>query len=286
MFEVLILASLIGQCGPNGCPFPEQGYYGQGYYVPQQARKFEWLPIPSHEEQCALYLNNVQVGVWSYPRKAMCQKQGESWSDWVYTIPEGCPQPPERSRGSLPDWQTDGVDCTKVTKQPSYSINGLKTGKAQVVQALGFDGTTLPNDAQHLRLSVIGPKNLTTQVVKDFMSDPAFADVRGGVVIQSYEPNDVMVTGINAKTDGQPSIYLQSPDGKVLHRQDTYTGPKPLSEAVRKAKSGYDPSKDPNLGPQSLDGILKYLKDLPPIVWLVAAGVGLFLFGKQPTKGV
>ena len=73
-------------------------------------------------------------------------------------------------------------------------------------------------------------------------------------------------------TSGQPTIYCQAPDGKVLHRQDDYGGPEQLAEAARKAKPNYRPENDPNVN-RPLDAA----KQVPGIVWVIAAVLALLV---------
>src|SRR5262249_5283542 len=48
-------------------------------------------------------------------------------------------------------------------------------------------------------------------------------------------------------TGGAPTIYLLAADGKVLHRQDEYTGgAAAAAEAFRRARTDYDPRRDPD----------------------------------------
>ena len=61
------------------------------------------------------------------------------------------------------------------------------------------------------------------------------------------------------ETSGKPTIYIQTGTGKVLHRQDEYDGPGPLSGAIRRAKS-YDASKDADLRKEPV------VKPLTPVV--------------------
>jgi hypothetical protein len=54
-------------------------------------------------------------------------------------------------------------------------------------------------------------------------------------------------------TSGSPTIYLQAPDGKVLHRQDDYR-PGDLG-AIRKAIARYDAKKDPDARRPAVAGL-------------------------------
>ena len=82
-------------------------------------------------------------------------------------------------------------------------------------------------------------------------------------------------------TTGKPTIYVQAPDGKVLHRQDDYQGGAPeLAEAIRRIDPNYDPKKDFDL--RKLLRIPNPLSKVPVAAWLLAAGLlyGFFAKGK------
>ena len=62
--------------------------------------------------------------------------------------------------------------------------------------------------------------------------------------MQDYAPNNWAVKD-GFFTEGKPTIYLQAPNGKVLHRQDDYSdGASVLATALRKADPNYSPTED------------------------------------------
>jgi hypothetical protein len=61
--------------------------------------------------------------------------------------------------------------------------------------------------------------------------------------VQDYAPGNWAVKD-GFFTEGKPTIYLQAPNGKVLHRQDDYSdGAAGLATALRKADPNYSPLK-------------------------------------------
>ncbi len=93
--------------------------------------------------------------------------------------------------------------------------------------------------------------------------------IRDQLVVHDYRPDHWAVSRVGFVTSGHPSIYLQAPDGTVLHRQDRYEGGEQLSGAVRKAQ-GYDPQRDKNLNQQASLG------SVPPMAGIsILAGVTL-----------
>jgi hypothetical protein len=154
-----------------------------------------------------------------------------------------------------------------------FTINGVEVKKLDALKAAA-DGAaagapSLPDDSALLRLTVIGTDAERTKVLRDVDSAPELAPYKGKVIpaglsLDAWQAKDAesgsSPLGFKA---GHPSIYLQSPAGKVLHRQDDYSdGPAGLANALRKADPLYDPSKDPDLRkapvkPVSPDGVIR-----------------------------
>lgn len=129
-----------------------------------------------------------------------------------------------------------GVVSEKLSKTERCCVNGVEVSLRSVVDALG----TVPDDAKTPSLTVIGTPEQRATVAKDLKdSNLAF-------LFQGYAP-DNWATRPGFVTKGQPTVYIQKPDGTVLHRQDEYYGPEKMVEAVRVANKDYDPKKDPNL---------------------------------------
>jgi hypothetical protein len=82
------------------------------------------------------------------------------------------------------------------------------------------------------------------------------------------------------KVDGRPTVYLQAPDGKVLHRQDDFKGPDDF-QAIRKAIKSYDAGKDVDLRKTPAPDDKKAPTPAAPAIspWLLIGGAAaLFLF--------
>lgn len=167
-----------------------------------------------------------------------------------------------------------GVDAAKLKDRPARILRGGKEiTREQAFQLLG--DKEVPDDRSLLRVTVIGPDAERGQVVADLAGHPALASYKGRLLVQDYAPDHWSVARAGFKTDGHPTVYVQAPDGTVLHRQDTYQGPAQLAEAIRKADPSYDPSKDPDATKPAIG--LPDLSKIPTWVW-VAGAVGLYMF--------
>jgi hypothetical protein len=156
-----------------------------------------------------------------------------------------------------------GVNIEKIAPTPRYSVNGKEVSRETANDVL-TNGLT--DDSKKLRVTVTGPPEKRKQVADDLRKQTD-AD---SFIVRDYDPK-AWEMNCGFKTDGDPTVYCQAPSGKVLHRQDDYQGGADATiAALRKAKAGYDPKKDPDLR-----------KELVPIVpaslnsTLLALGAGL-----------
>lgn len=171
-----------------------------------------------------------------------------------------------------------GVDSSKIGKRPRFTFGEHEISKAEAMRLIE-EG--IPDDANKLRLTLIGQEADRKRVLAD-LEGPQFNALKNLYVVQAYEPSNPMIQNLGFVVGGRPTIYLQRPDGLVLHRQDEYEGADKLACAIRKADPNYDPNRDPDLtkpkpcpgplGPGGFD-----LTRVPVWVWVILA-IGLLLF--------
>lgn len=143
----------------------------------------------------------------------------------------------------------------------------------------------IPDHKKKLRVNVIGTESECKPVRDQLVSlEP---EISSRILIRCMPPGDWAtkdgVTGQVVYKDGHPSLYVQAPDGKVLHRQ---SDDKQCVDAIRKTVKKYDADKDPDLRkPQPMPGPLPNNPNNPatpmhPAI-PVAIGIGLLmLFAK------
>lgn len=143
--------------------------------------------------------------------------------------------------------QNFGVDESKLRRDPpeNYKLGGQGITRGEAMAAIGKG--EVPDDSKLLRLTVIGSEPERKAVLADLEGHPALAPYKGKLSVQAYAPDNWAVHRVGFVTAGHPTIYVQAPGGKVLHRQDVYTGAEKLAEAVRRADPNYSPNKDPDL---------------------------------------
>jgi hypothetical protein len=132
-------------------------------------------------------------------------------------------------------------------------------------------GPILKDDSDRLHLTIIGSSQLRQKVLDDLRRHDSLREFAGRCHVHNFPPDHWAVVKTGFVTTGSPTIYLQSANGRVLHRQDNYAGPDNLAEALRRADPNYQPDKDPNWN--SLNRL--DWKRLPAWAWVCLA---LFLF--------
>lgn len=281
-FRQLLQASPFGNCGPDGCSRIQGAQFQP---------TFRWVPVPDCT-QYALYQGQTQVGNFDYSIPVYRPYfGGASWGE-----PTEAPIPPPNttpSAGKKEEKKTppDLTGCTidengvqnfgvqpdpteKPTTAPRYEVNGKPASKEEVLQA--FEGKA-EDQSTRLRLTVIGPRNARQIVLEDLKRTPGLQGVVKDFLLKDYDPTDWEVSRSGFYTKGSPTIYVQAPSGKVLHRQDTYTGADDLAGVLRKANDQYKAEADPNLSKAAVFGLF----GIPIEAWIVIAIVLYFVVGRK-----
>lgn len=189
-----------------------------------------------------------------------------------------------------------GVDLDKLGAVPEgrvrYTLNGRPVGPRTAYESLPpapvdpepIEAPELPDPAGKIHVTVIGSDADRAAVMRDLATSPALASRRPRLVVREYRPDHWHVADVGFKVDGKPTIYVQTEDGIVRHRQDVYQGPAPLATALRKADPQYDPKLDPDasVSPALHLKAWELASKIPPTVWVLgAAGVLLILTRKD-----
>jgi len=200
---------------------------------------------------------------------------------------------PKRS-DSLPVIEQDGVQNFGLVRSglggsgERFSLDGQPISKTEAVRLLQ---TGLADDSDKLRLTIIGSEADRKRVLDDLKGP--LADIAAQCLVQDYPPDHWAVAKAGFYTSGQPTIYVQAPDGTVLHRQDDYAdgaeGLRQAFERIRRPDPHYDPRRDPDrrrLGGGALSRLF-YILAYPfrvVLSWLAAAFV-LYLLVAAVAKG-
>lgn len=144
-----------------------------------------------------------------------------------------------------------GVDRDRIGNQDRFTVSGNEASRAEAMSALEAAGD-IPDDAGKFRFTVIGSAAARKPVLEDLKNAPDLAYWRDQFVVKEYAPDHWRIKDGGFKTPAGAAdavVYVQKPDGTVLWRQDTYTGPIDMARALRDKVPGYDPNKDPQPQP-------------------------------------
>lgn len=256
---------------------------------PASARlNVEWYTNPA--DPLRSYCVGDVRGVWCHVTQRWCEWSFDRWQHWK-ELPQ-CPVTPPRcaddaavqaaraSQAVLPaiigpprkPVPVTGNDAISKPAQPGYYRNGKPVTKDDLVDAIA----RVPDTTRLRRITVIGTDADRTAALRA-IGKPDWATVR------AYAPEDWHVTFNGFVATGSPTIYVQDPDGTVIHRQDDLDG---LAVALERANPNYDPTRDPDLrkpggGPSSSPVVPDWMQDVD---WrsfglgAAAAGVLLFLY--------
>jgi hypothetical protein len=259
MRSLLTLTLLVLAGGPFAeCPTCPPGY--------------EWRTFPDDITQVALFQDGRQIGAYHLVE------------DYYRPFDPGTRQWGERSVPPVvPPRRNFGLAPHKIRAGDHYALNGKEVDRQQVCQVLqGDKDRQIPDDASKVRVTVIGTAAERESVLHDFAGHPALALWKDRLLVAGYEPGYWAVQRQGFAGLGHPTIYVQAPDGTVLHRQDDYQGgAAELAEVLRKLDPNYQPAKDRDRRKVDLSGLVPRLPWSVPVV-LLGAGLLLFLFRRKP----
>lgn len=195
----------------------------------------------------AVSIDGKQVGNFDLSNMTFRPCDSKKWGDPIKLLEIEDPQ----------DWREHGVDKSKL------KIRNPVTSDIEI-----------PDDSKKLRVTVIGGVATRAKAVEDI------TDAKLDVVLWQCSKDHWSLadteTGKPAfKNDGSPTIYVQAPDGKVLHRQDDDKG---VVGAIRKASKDYKFENDPDLRKEvvPLSPLAAPIGVLPMLLMLAGAAFVFF----------
>lgn len=233
--------------------------------------EFTWVPTDD-TKQVALYKDSAQVGVYKIPERLYLELNGKG--DFVEsTVPTPVP---DKYLELFPinKIANYGIDLSEMKgRAESYYHNGRAITKESALLLMGTQG--IVDDSEFLRITVIGSDAIRKRVRDDLYNDPALKDFRGITVVQDYPANHWAVNEVGFEIIGEVSIYVQTPDGVVVHRQNDYKDGAPgLAAALRKVDPNYRRGGDPDLR-GTLEGSLLV------VIVVVTLGLAIFFFRRS-----
>lgn len=196
----------------------------------------EWKPAPyDPQNQSFVYQHGRLLGGFNHDSGWYWPWLGNAWG-----LPtKDCPfNPPVKNFG---------VHMGKISSEPAYTVNGKPVSPHLAHAAVD----AIPNHKDHFRITFIGDdEKKRLKAYKDwqlFVAGSPYANIVDSweVPANHWSMKDGETGAPGFIAPGDPTIYLQSPDGRVLHRQDDYNGPMDF-QAIRKAIDEYDYRRDPD----------------------------------------
>ena len=160
---------------------------------------------------------------------------------------------------------------------PKYRVNGREVSRQDVLDKLA----QVPDDRKTLSLTFCGGTEEERKAAVDAAKNTG---LDRSTLIHAY-PADNPLVGDGFVTTGHPSVYLQTPNGKVLLRAEK-ADPFTLLAVADKVK-GYDPSKDPTPGNEGLaflPDLEKLLGNASPWQWAALAAIGYLWYSRNQQK--
>lgn len=255
-FVLFCLADALvhAQCPGGVCPVPQPAAE-----LPA-AGAYRWTNKPGQPGQLYLLHGNRQVGHYDLQTLTFRPLLNAARGEWG----EACDPPYQPP--------CFGVELDRISNREAHTLNGVEVGKKGVYEAIG-DGLT--DDSGRIRVSIFGEGG--AQVAAELQAARDLDGLRDSFTVRAYPADHWAAKAQGFVTDGKPSIYVQSPTGKVLHRQDDYAGGSAvLVASLLKAKAGYDGKKDPDL--RAKDAAPVHV-DLGKVALIVGAVVCLGFLG-------
>lgn len=256
-FWAVILLAPRPPMPPKNAPASCAAPYVPGFY--------EWRRFPDCL-QWALWRDGSQVGAYDADRDLYGEHLGDNrWGQYYRRPPVSLPAD---AYPALAGKVSGGVwfawDYTT-----RYTRNGIVISRAEAESAL-----KLEDDSKRCSLTVIGSQEQIDAVRAAFVA----SDLASRFVFQGYTPEDwaVSTERFGFAHDGQPTIYLQRPDGEVLlhlRQFDSNT-----IQQLRLKDPNYNPANDPGVSPEDFPVIFDFL---PLLFAGVAVVIVLLLLTKE-----
>jgi hypothetical protein len=226
-----------GGCAPPSVAMPAMPI------TPQIAPDRWFTDLTSDLNPCIFLASATHPGRWSY-----AERKWYPWINGAYAAPvDIAPIPvPEQQTSNAPvaDSLPTGVDWSQVGSG-RYTKNGVQCSRDDVVGAIE---SSVTDESRKRHITVIAKDTATRDAALNKIGKPSWA------VVKAYDATDWAVASeYGFVTGGNPTVYIEEPDGTVLHRQDDLNG---LELAVRRADPKYDPAADLDLRSGPLPSIV------------------------------
>lgn len=237
-------------------------------YLPAHSQQaggdsYEWRPQEGEPSKAYLYHAGQLAGAWDGENQTfracryVTERSGflgkQMTTRLVWSDPSEPPiSPPlelgQRRPGPIePIGQNFGLDMKQSSMAQGYYHKDRATSRQHVYESVS---KSVPDDSGKPRVTVTGSSDQRQRFRNDWYTSPEAADVRNKALLWDVPPDHWSLRdNVNGTAmfdiAGNPTIYCQAPDGRVLHRQADYRGPDDF-QALRRAIDDYQSKKDPD----------------------------------------
>lgn len=283
---ILAISANVGnsQCSPNGkCPT----VVGPSipYYVPAQSPVY--YPPVVMPQGSTIIENKAPTQVKACPCSDGCTCGCNAGKDCVCG---GNKNIEIKKIGAVPDWMTQGIKVSEknpLDGKEVFQINETKCSKDRLLQTL--NSNTLVDDSKLWRLVVVGnDANKRTEVVKALETDKELETWKGKLVTYSNTPNHWHMSGY-VTSAGDPTIYIVTPQGKVLRKPFAWKDSKSLAMELTKADPSYkEPENSNPIVPNISNPLPNIVEGFKYWGWVLLSFVllGYIVYTKQKEKAV
>lgn len=202
----------------------------------------EWVESPNDPRYAICYVagNKEPIGRWDHVTKQWQERKSDgSWGQLQSFSPYQPPKPayPEAVKllsDKLPNCCPNFGINTERLNDPGYYYNNKSVSRSEAFNILK---NKIEDESWKVRITVIGDEKQRKEAI-DRIGSPNWAIVKG------YNRDDWYVNYNGFVNTGTPTIYCQTHDGTVIHRQDNL---KDIEKAIARANPDYDPRSDPDL---------------------------------------
>jgi hypothetical protein len=234
--------------------------------APYVSGSYEWRRFPDCL-QWSLWRDGEQVGNYDADEDRYGVHHDGMWGPFYRRPPVTLP---DEAYVHIAD-RVPGGAWFSLETAPRYSRNGIVVSREEAFAAL-----KLEDDSKKPSLTVIGSQEQQDAVRAAFVA----SDLASRFIFQSYSPDEwaVSTERFGFAHDGQPTIYLQKPDGGVLLHLRGFDG-NTLAQ-LRLKDPNYNPANDPGVKPEP--SIASLTPDFMPLVFAgVAVVITLLLLTKE-----
>lgn len=214
--------------------------------VVQVPAKGSWWGSRDEPHKSLLYEDQRLIGEWDHNTRTY-----RRWTASGFTDVEKCPfPPPDPPAEVVKKGINQGLMLEKMVWQ-GYADSGVPVSREQAFSALEQD---LPDDRNRPRITVQGSKDSKDAALRQLREWVSKKGLGDKVILWSGLPDDLILARRGFKPEGDPTVWVQDPDGRQLLKAPSFKGEATLAE-IETTLARWDPRLFPGLRSGGLFGV-------------------------------